>query len=144
MMVLHLIKLAVGVDDLAHMKVVQSARRKQRRQSPRSPHWVYTRNSPRRAEELLEGGSLYWVVRGVIRCRQELVGFEQDFDREEARKYCRIKVRRTLVPTAPQACKAFQGWRYLDAKSAPPDLSQGDTADMPPEMAAELKRLGLL
>lgn len=143
-MVLHLIKLAVGVDSLAHMKVVQAARRKQRRQSPRSPHWVYTRNTPKRSEELLEGGSLYWVVRGVIRCRQELVGFEQDFDREEARKYCRIKVRRTLVPTAPQACKAFQGWRYLTPDSAPPDLSHGDTADMPPEMAAELKRLGLL
>jgi hypothetical protein len=143
-MVLHLIKLAVGVDDLAHMKVVQSARRKQRRQSPRSPHWVYTRNTPKRSEELLAGGSLYWVVRGVIRCRQELVGFEQDFDREEARKYCRIKVRRTLVPTTLQACKAFQGWRYLKPDSAPPDLSQGDTADMPPEMAAELKRLGLL
>ena len=73
-MVLHLIKLAVGVDDLAHMKKVQSERRKQRRQGPRTPHWVYTRNTPRRAEELLAGGSLYWVVRGVIRCRQELVG----------------------------------------------------------------------
>ena len=126
------------------MKVVQSARRKQRRQSPRSPHWVYTRNFPRRAEELLAGGSLYWVVRGVIRCRQELVGFEQDFDREEARKYCRIKVRRTLITTAPQACRAFQGWRYFEPDDAPPDLSRGDTRDVPPEMAAELKRLGLL
>lgn len=143
-MVLHLIKLAVGVDDLAHMKEVQAARRRQRRQSPRSPHWVYTRNFPRRAEELLDGGSLYWVVRGVIRCRQELVGFEQDFDREEARKYCRIKVRRTLVSTAPQACRAFQGWRYLEPDDAPPDLSRGDTSDVPAEMAAELKRLGLL
>lgn len=143
-MVLHLIKLAVGVDDLAHMKKVQAARRKQRRQSPRSPHWVHTRNFPRRAEELLDGGSLYWVVRGVIRCRQELVGFEQDFDREEARKYCRIKVRRTLVSTAPQACRAFQGWRYFAPDDAPPDLSRGDTSDVPAEMAAELKRLGLL
>ncbi|MDP1964606.1 MAG: DUF1489 domain-containing protein [Reyranella sp.] len=143
-MVLHLIKLAVGVDDLAHMKKVQAARRKQRRQSPRSPHWVYTRNFPRRAEELLDGGSLYWVVRGVIRGRQELVGFEQDFDREEARKYCRIKVRRTLITTAPQACRAFQGWRYFEPDDAPPDLSRGDTRDVPPEMAAELKRLGLL
>jgi len=143
-MVLHLIKLAVGVDDLAHMKKVQAARRKQRRQSPRSPHWVYTRNFPRRAEELLDGGSLYWVVRGVIRCRQEFVGFEQDFDREEARKYCRIKVRRTLVSTAPQACRAFQGWRYFEPDDAPPDLSRGDTSDVPAEMAAELKRLGLL
>ncbi len=143
-MVLHLIKLAVGVNDLAHMKKVQAARRKQRRQTPRSPHWVYTRNTPRRAEELLDGGSLYWVVRGVIRCRQELVGFDEDFDREEARKYCRIKVKRTLVRTAPQACRAFQGWRYLEPDSAPPDISHGDSGDMPAEMAAELKRLGLL
>lgn len=143
-MVLHLIKLAVGVDDLVHMKKVQAARRKQRHQGPRSPHWVYTRNMPKRAEELLQGGSLYWVVRGVIRCRQELVGFDEDFDKEEARKYCRIKVRRTLIGTAPQACKAFQGWRYFDSDRAPPDLSKGDTSDMPAEMAAELKRLGLL
>ena len=144
-MALHLIKLAVGVEDLAHMKTVQAARRRQRRQGPRSPHWVYTRNTPRRAEELLDGGSLYWVVRGVIRCRQELVGFDEDIDAEDGRKYCRIKVRRTLVPTAPRTCKAFQGWRYLTPGDAPPDLSKGDNDDeMPAEMMAELKRLGLL
>jgi hypothetical protein len=113
-MALHLIKLAVGVNDLAHMKKVQAARRKQRRQSPRSPHWVYTRNTPRRADELLAGGSLYWVVRGVIRCRQELIGFEEDFDEDNGKKFCRIKVRRPLVPTAPRTCKAFQGWRYFE------------------------------
>ncbi len=143
-MTLHLIKLAVGVDDLAHMKTVQAERRRQRRQSPRSPHWVYTRNTPRRAAELLDGGSLYWVVRGVIRCRQELVGFEEDIDRDDGKRYCRIEVRRTLVPTAPRTCKAFQGWRYLEPERSPPDLSKGDTADMPAAMAAELKRLGLL
>jgi hypothetical protein len=143
-MTLHLIKLAVGVDDLDHMKVVQAARRKQRGQSPKSPYWVYTRNTPRRAEELLDGGSLYWVVRGVIRVRQELVGFEEDVDQDDGKKFCRIKVRRPLIPTAPRTCKPFQGWRYLDPERAPPDLSKGDTSDMPAEMAAELKRLGLL
>ena len=143
-MVLHLIKLAVGVDDLAHMKKVQAARRKERGQSPRSPHWVYTRNSPRRGEDLM-GGSLYWVIRGVIRCRQELVGFDEDVDAEDGRKYCRIKLKRSIVPTAPRACKAFQGWRYLEPDNAPPDLSKGDTdGEMPAEMVAELKRLGLL
>ena len=81
-------------------------------------------------------------MRGVIRCRQELVGFDEDFDKEEARKYCRIKVKRTLIRTAPQACRAFQGWRYLDAKDAPRDLF--DSGDMPEAMAAELKKLGLL
>src|SRR4051812_4945140 len=54
LMVLHLIKLAVGVDDLAHMKKLQAARRKQRRQGPRSAHWVYTRHMPKRVEELLQ------------------------------------------------------------------------------------------
>jgi hypothetical protein len=144
-MALHLIKLAVGVDDLAHLKTVQAERRRQRRQAPRSPHWVYTRNTPRRVEELLPGGSLYWVVRGVIRCRQELVGFDEDVDAEDGRKYCRIKLKRTIVPTAPRACKAFQGWRYLEPGNAPPDLSKGDSdGEMPAEMVAELKRLGLL
>jgi len=84
------------------------------------------------------------VVRGVIRCRQELVGFDEDFDKEEAHKYCRIKVKRTIIPTAPRACRAFQGWRYFDPTDVPPDLSKGDTGDMPKEMADELKRLGLL
>src|SRR5258708_28273297 len=110
-MALHLIKLAVGVNDLAHMKKLQAARRKQRRQTPRSPHWVYTRNTPRRADELLAGGSLYWVVRGVIRCRQVLVGFEGDIDQDDGKKYCRIQVKRALVPTAPRTCKALPGRR---------------------------------
>jgi hypothetical protein len=60
------------------------------------------------------------VVRGVIRCRQELVGFEEDFDKEEARKYCRIKVKRSLIRTAPRACRAFQGWRYFQATTRRP------------------------
>ncbi len=144
-MALHLIKLAVGIDDLAHLRTVQAERRRQRRQAPRSPHWVYTRNTPRRSGELLGGGSLYWVVRGLIRCRQELVGFDEDVDAEDGRKYCRIKLKRTIVPTTPRACKAFQGWRYLEPDNAPPDLSKGDSdAEMPAEMVAELKRLGLL
>ncbi|HSI01280.1 MAG TPA: DUF1489 domain-containing protein [Reyranella sp.] len=142
-MVLHLIKLAVGVDDLAHMKKLQAMRRKQRGQTPRSPHWVYTRNTPRRTDDLL-GGSLYWVVRGVIRCRQELIGFDEDFDKEEAHKYCRIKVKRSLIPTAPRACRAFQGWRYFGPDDAPPDLAKGDSGDLPKAMADELRRLGLL
>ena len=143
-MVLHLIKLAVGVDDPSQMKGLQAARRKIRRQSPNSPHWVYTRNCPRRPEELLAGGSLYWVVRGVIRMRQQLVGFEEAYDDDSGKKYCMIKVKRRLMPTAPKVCKAFQGWRYLNPANAPPDLSSGDSADMSPEMAADLKRLGLL
>jgi hypothetical protein len=142
-MPLHLIKLAVGVDDLEHLRKLQKQRRKERRQKPNSPHWVFTRNTPRRAEELLDGGSLYWVIRGVVRCRQELVGFDEDRD-ADGDKHCRIKVRRTVVPTAPKAMRAFQGWRYYEDELVPPDLRAGDTTDVPAPMAAELKRLGLL
>jgi len=61
------------------------------------------------------------VVRGVIRLPPVLVGFEEDFDKDNGKKYCRIKVKRALVPTAPRTCKAFPGWRYLDpAERAPP------------------------
>jgi len=141
-MPLHLIKLAVGVDDLAHLKRVQAARRTERKQKAGSPYWVFTRNTPKRADDLLDGGSLYWVIRGVIRCRQPLVGFDEGRD-GDGRRFCRIQVKRTPVPTAPVACKAFQGWRYLEAERAPPDLSSGDSADLPAHLAAELKRLGL-
>ena len=142
-MPLHLIKLAVGVTDLANMRKIQAQRRKERRQKTGSPHFVFTRNTPRRAEDLLAGGSLYWVIKGVVRCRQSLVGFDEDRD-EDGRPFCRIKVRRTVVPTAPQAWKAFQGWRYLEPAQAPPDLSRGDSDDLPADMAAELRKLGLL
>jgi len=142
-MTLHLIKLAVGVDDIAHLKKLQDKRRKERRQKPGTPHWVFTRNTPRRADDLLDGGSLYWVIRGVVRCRQVLVGLDDDRD-ADGDKFCRIKVRRTVVATAPKAMRAFQGWRYYKDDLVPPDLRAGDTTDVPPDMAAELKRLGLL
>lgn len=142
-MALHLIKLAVGVRDFGHLKELQANRRRERRQKGNGPHWVFTRNTPKRVEELLDGGSLYWVIKGVVGARQTLVGFDEDAD-DEGRKYCKIKVRRTVVATAPMAMKAFQGWRYLDGARAPRDLSKGDTSALPPEMAAELKRLGLL
>lgn len=142
-MTLHLIKLAVGVDDLPHLRTLQKQRRTERRQPPGSPHWVFTRNTPRRAEALLDGGSLYWVIRGVVRCRQELVGFDEDRD-AEGDKYCRIKLKRTVVATAPKAMRAFQGWRYYDDDLVPSDLRAGDTPDVPRDMAVELRRLGLL
>jgi hypothetical protein len=142
-MPLHMIKLAVGVDSIAHLRTLQANRRKERRQKPSSPHWVYTRNSPKREDDLLDGGSLYWIIRGFMRARQTLVGFDEDVD-DEGRKYCKIKIQRTVVPVAPVAWKPFQGWRYMEADKAPADLSRGDSDDMPQDMANELRKLGLL
>ena len=85
------------------------------------------------------------MVRGVIRCRQELVGFEEDFDKEEAHKYCRIKVKRTLIADRAARLPRLPGLALLRAPTTPrPTCRKGDTGDMPKEMADELKRLGLL
>ena len=144
-MTIHLVKLCVGCESIEDLAAWQTERLKQMKAEKQKPELFHrTFQMPKRRDELLDGGSLYWVVRGVIRCRQELVGFEEDIDQDDGKRYCRIKVRRGLVPTALRTCKAFQGWRYLEPDRAPPDLSKGDTADMPAEMAAELKRLGLV
>ena len=80
--------------------------------------WHRTRHMPRRSEELLAGGSIYWVIGGRIRARQRLVGFESDRD-PDGRKICRFMLDTDLVPTEPWPHRAFQGWRYLDPKDAP-------------------------
>jgi hypothetical protein len=142
-MALHLVKLAVGAASIEEIEEFQEQRRKERRQKRGGPHRVYTRHGPKRQEELLDGGSLYWVVKGYIRARQKLVGFDQAVD-DEGRGYSLLLVECKLVPTAVQPMQAFQGWRYLDPKRAPPDIRKGDSADLPAEMAEELRRLGLL
>jgi hypothetical protein len=134
---LHLVKLAVGVDDVEHLRRVREARA-----ADRGGSWVPTRNRPRRAAELLDGGSIYWVVRGQIRARQLLVGFRGGRGPDD-RRHCLIEVDPTLVPTLPRACRPFQGWRYLTADAAPADR-RADTPPLPDRMLAELRELGLI
>ena len=143
-MALHLIKLAVGVDDLPHMKKLQAARRKQRRQSPRSPHWVYTRNTPRRAKELLDGGSLYWVIKGVILARQRILDL-QEVNLGDGIPRCALVLDAEVIRTEAAPRRPFQGWRYLDPKESPRDLPKGRTQDdpLPPKLAQALAELGL-
>ena len=101
---------------------------------------------PKRADEILEGGgSIYWVIKRVMLGRQKILGFESVID-SEGKPDTWILLDPTLVPVEPRAHRAFQGWRYLEDADAPPDLgdASGDLADMPPEMLAELRALGLL
>jgi hypothetical protein len=141
-MTVHLLRMAVGVDDIAHLRRVQKARRAA---SADGALYTYTRNTPRRADELIDGGSIYWIVKGFIRVRQRVVGVERHTD-DEGRGYCMISIEPKLVPTVLQARRPQQGWRYLDPAEAPDDRPSGPAAadDMPPEMAAELRDLGLL
>ena len=137
MVSLHLLKLAVGIDDIDHLRQLRAAR-----VAERGGSWVYTRNHPRRAQEVLAGGSIYWVIRGQIRVRQLVTGLSGERD-DTGRRYCRIEVDAELVPTLPRACRPFQGWRYLAPADAPPDRSA--PATLPPDrMLAELRALGLI
>lgn len=135
-MTLHLVKLAVGIEDVAQLRRARAERARERGGS-----WVPTRNRPRRAEEVLAGGSLYWVVRGQIRARQRVSGFR--LKEEDGRRLCLIEVEAELVATLPRPFRPFQGWRYLVPANAPSDLPEG--GEPPPDrMLAELRALGLL
>jgi hypothetical protein len=137
-MPLHLIKLAVGIDDIEHLRRVRAARA-----AEREGGWVYTRNHPRRAVEVLAGGSIYWIIRGQIRVRQLVTGLRNEWD-ENGRRYCLIDVDRNLVPTLSRSCRPFQGWRYLAPEAAPPDRAAPGALPLPDQMLTELRALGLL
>jgi hypothetical protein len=133
--------MAVGVEDIGQLRRIRAARRQERGGS-----WVYTRNRPRRAEEVLAGGSIYWVIRGQIRVRQLILGFRGERD-DNGRRYCLIDVDETLVPTLFRSFRPFQGWRYLLPADAPSDAPAGlNAGDEPPpdRMLAELRELGLI
>src|SRR5271166_6222450 len=114
-MPLHLLKLAVGIDDVDQLGRIRAAR-----EAERAGSWVYTRNRPRREQEVLAGGSIYWIIRGYIRVRQRVAGFRSERD-DNGRRYCLIKVDRELVPTWSRPWRPFQGWRYLSPQDAPAD-----------------------
>jgi hypothetical protein len=148
-MALHLLKLAVGIESVAHLARVQKARRAERRAAgERAITWHFTRNFPRRAKEVLDGGSMYWVIRGEIVARQRIVALEER-RRTDGRKRCAIGLEARIVRTEPVAHRAIQGWRYLGPGDAPPDLGAAPTRAkgaerLPDGMARELRELGLL
>lgn len=140
-MALHLLKLCVGTESIEELARWQISKR--RKGAKGSYH--FTRNHPKRAEEILDGGSLYWIIKGFVRVRQRIISIDS-VQREEAGRFCRLTLHMDLVPTVPQPRKPHQGWRYLEPDEAPLDLNpkgKGEAA-MPPELLAELKTLGLL
>jgi hypothetical protein len=145
-MTLHLVKLAVGADSLADMRQWMAARMveaKRRRAPMRHAH--VTRMTPKRANEILDGGSLYWVIKGQISARQKIVGLEPFIDADGISR-CKLWLDGEVVAVAPRPMRAFQGWRYYEPKSAPPDINQDQPgfAAMPEALRRELAGLGLL
>lgn len=131
-MSLHLIKLCVGVERVEDLEAYW--RGEVRR-------IVHTRQTPRRDAELLDGGSLYWVIKGVVQCRQSILAVETLG--EGAGSRCEILLRLPVVRTLPAPRRPFQGWRYLKPEDAPPDLAiSGADAEVPQDLVRQLRELG--
>jgi hypothetical protein len=144
---IHLVKLSVGtesIEDLARWQSERLAGLQAAGQKPELFHRTF--QMPKRREELLAGGSLYWVIKGLIQARQRV------FDLREGQKAdgspcCLIMLEKPLIAVRPVPRRPFQGWRYIDPDDAPPDLGEGRSgalAEMPPAMRKQLAELGLI
>jgi hypothetical protein len=98
---------------------------------------------PARRQELLDGGSLYWVIRGNVQVRQRLLDIIPFVDRDGIGR-CKLMLEPKLIPTEWQPRRAFQGWRYLPPADAPADLAPQRSRGLPPKLRAELAALGLM
>lgn len=129
---IHIVKLCVGADSVEDLLRWEQARG--------TVSYIHTRNRPTRYEELLNGGSLYWVIKGSILCRREIVSFDAADDKENP--HWMIGLNTKHIPTEAQPRRPFQGWRYLKPADAPRDVSEHEQ-DMPPELAKALREAGV-
>jgi hypothetical protein len=149
-MTLHIIKLCVGCDSIEDLRQWQREKLTQKRKNGEKPvliHW--TRMMPKRRDDVLDGGSLYWVIKGYVRVRHRILDLKQGS--RDGVPHCGIVYHPKQVQTELLAHRPFQGWRYLDPADAPPDVGRGfsETAagwsrKPPPELLKHLKELGLI
>ncbi|MBB5041638.1 DUF1489 family protein [Shinella fusca] len=145
-MALHLIKLCVGADSIEDLREWVSERSLIAMAAGMEPHSSHiTRMIPKRDRELLDGGSLYWVIKGQVQARQQLLDIKTFTDANGISR-CELVLGPEVVETEFQPRRAFQGWRYLTEDDAPRDLkNMGEgAADLPLELRRELAELGLL
>lgn len=145
-MALNLLKLCVGSDSVEDLEE-WIAERIDIRRSAGEPveHWHTTRMVPTRGAEIIDGGSLYWVIKGSVQCRQRITEI-RPFTDDDGIGRCRLMLDLEVVRTEWQPRRAFQGWRYLKPADAPRDLGQGGAGlvAVPPKLRQELAELGLL
>ena len=145
-MALHLLKLCVGVDTVQELEDWIKMRLKEKRKKGEKPEHIHTtRMVPKRADEIVDGGSLYWVIKGEILCHEKLLAIRPFTDKDGIGR-CRLVMDGKVHLVQPRPFRAFQGWRYLEAKDAPRDLDRAapGARNMPEAMRRELRELGLL
>ncbi|WP_347266048.1 DUF1489 domain-containing protein [Paracoccus sp. (in: a-proteobacteria)] len=135
---LNLMKLCVGCDDPAELAAWQQQRFRD------EPVRHVTRMWPRREAELLDGGSIYWVFKGVMQARQRILDL-QEVTGEDGIRRCALILAPELLRVSPVQRRPFQGWRYLPGSEAPPDLASGRAGepDLPADIAHALAEMGL-
>ena len=143
-MPLHLLKLCVGAESIKDLEdwIGETLAARDARGLPVEQTHT-TRMVPTRTDEILDGGSLYWVIKGEVACRQRLTAIRPFVDSDGIRR-CHLVLEPMVHRVEPRPNRPFQGWRYLAAKDAPPDLAGEHAAAMPDQLRRELRSLGLL
>jgi len=138
---INIVKLSVGTEDVAGLQAWQTTKRAQAQDG--LPQHI-TRMWPKRADEIKNGGSIYWVIKGVIQCRQKILRLDEWIGADDVRR-CAIVSDPVLVRVAATPKRAFQGWRYLQPADAPADLSDGAQSEtaLPPELSKALAAIGV-
>jgi len=137
----HLLKLSVGTEDVAGLAAWQAQKRAQTDDG--LPRHI-TRMWPKRAADILDGGSIFWVIKGVILCRQPVLRLDEYHSADGIRR-CAIVCKPGLIRVEATPKRPFQGWRYLPVDDAPRDLPQGqqDEEPLPPALATALSAIGV-
>jgi hypothetical protein len=135
-MALHMIKLVVGADTIEDLLDWRRAHA-----AAGEPWILRTRQTPKRAAELIDGGSVYRVFKGAILCRQAILDVNTVGEGPAAR--CEVTLDDTIVRVLPTPRRAFQGWRYLASQDAPADLREDEVGEVPPELARKLIEAGV-
>lgn len=143
-MPLHILKVAAGISSIDQLKMVVD---RYSYHDPDLGHIMHmsSRNTPKRANEILDNGSIFWIIKRAIVARAPVIAIRED-ERLDGRKGCQMCIRPEVILTVPQPKRGFQGWRYLKDSEAPGDLLNTAEAEGQgsPELALELKELGLL
>ena len=144
---LHILKLCVGCESIADLEGwIEENRAGARRLGRPFEQTHTTRMVPRRLDAVAGRGSLYWVIKGTLACRQRILAIRPFVDGDGIGR-CRLHLEPAVVPVAPRPCRPFQGWRYLEDRDAPGDLSLSGgegLAELPDDLRRDLAALGLL